>query len=450
MKINKLLKSTLSIISTSALAFTLASCGKKNYDEVTPELEGYKIAWSDEFNGTEIDSSIWTKEYHKPYWVNNEMQEYTKDDENGFIRDGKLVIKGIKNNFDYTSCRMNSCKKKDIKYGKIEVRAKVPEGQGLWPAIWLLSSEEKYGGWPQSGEIDIMEILCNDTTTTYANAHFGNPHGDKQGIYKLTDGDSFSKNYHVFGLEWEPGVLRYYIDGNLFHTIDDWYSTKNDYPAPFDQNFYVVLNMAIGGDWPGAPDDATADEYMKNAEFLVDYVRVYQKESYDENVQKKTPTFRSPDETGNYVTNGDFSTNEKLNDSEGWSFYENEGGTGSATISDNMITIETTETGREDYSIQLVQNGIVAEKGKTYKLSFDIWADEERTINEICVDGVNVNYTRYLTKVNVAIPTEKTTLSYTFTMNEKSDGAARLEFNMGKNSSTATIHITNIRYEEVK
>ena len=162
----------------------------------------------------------------------------------------------------------------------------MPEGQGFLPAFWMMPTDENlYGQWPRCGEIDIMEVLGNDTTKSYGTVHYGNPHSEQQGSYVLPSG-SFSSEYHNFAVEWEPGRINWYVDGNLIHTANDWYSATEGqgeitYPAPFDQPFYIILNLAVGGNWPGSPDETTN---IAQAAMYIDYVRVYQKDSYDEDV----------------------------------------------------------------------------------------------------------------------------------------------------------------------
>ncbi len=167
----------------------------------------------------------------------------------------------------YTSAKMTTQYKGDWTYGRMEIRAKLPYGQGLWPAIWLMPTDSVYGGWPNSGEIDIMENLGNDTNTVMGTAHWAvnGVHTQSGASYHLPNGGSFAADYHVFALEWEPGVLRWYVDGNLYHTVYQG--------APFDQRFYLILNVAVGGNWPGPPNSSTVfPQYMN-----VDYVRVYQR-----------------------------------------------------------------------------------------------------------------------------------------------------------------------------
>ena len=143
----------------------------------------------------------------------------------------------------------------------------------------MANDEDKYGQWPRCGEIDCMEVMCHDTKTLYGTLHYGNPHNESQGSYVLED-DSFSDNFHTFSCEWEPGKIKWYVDGILYHEETEWHSTTEGkgtltYPAPFNQEFYIILNLAVGGSWVGYPDETTS---FKNNPFIIDYVRVYQKE----------------------------------------------------------------------------------------------------------------------------------------------------------------------------
>lgn len=421
-------------------------------DPDTPELEGYNLLWSDEFNGATLDEEIWSREVRFPGWTNNELQEYTNSADNSFLRDGMLVLKGIKTQKDgedyYTSGKINSMSKAQFTYGKVVARAKVPEGQGLWPAIWMMPQDEGfYGQWPKCGEIDIMEVLGSSPQKAYGTVHYGVPHSEQQGFVELTDG-TFASDFHEYSVEWEPGEMRWYIDDKLYLTVNDWFSAPEGedewaFPAPFNQPFFVQLNLAIGGLWPGNPDETT--DFSK-AEFEVDYVRVYQKPEYDTNVIKPTKIFREPLSDGNYINNGNFSTNEDLTDDKDWKFMLFNGGEGSAEIKDNAIVISTKEEGTEDYSVQLVQPDMPMMKGKRYRLTFDAKADAERNIIT-CVSAPTVNWIRYLQDTTVKLGTEYKTYTYEFDMTEKDDNKGRLEFNLGHKASTATVYITNVRLE---
>ncbi len=460
----------ISLLAACAMIASMAGCGdsssksdtsssskaeSSSADETTPELDGYNLLWSDEFNAAKLDEDIWSYDPHEPGWTNNELQEYTTSTDNVFIRDGKLVLKGIKtdkNGSDYyTSGKIKSQNKKDFTYGKVSVSAKVPQGQGLWPAIWMMPTDEsKYGQWPKCGEIDIMEVLGNDVSTAYGTVHYGEPHGEKQGTVKLESG-SYADSFHEYSVEWEPGEMRWYIDGKEYLKVNDWFTAEQGqdekpYPAPFDQSFFVQLNLAIGGNWPGNPDSTT--DFSK-AEFEVDYVRVYQKPSYDTNVKKPEVTFRQPTADGNFVYNGDFSEKEDLTDDKDWKFMLFSGGEGSAEIKDKEIVITSTKEGSEEYSVQLVQFEQPIVRGRKYRVTFDAYAEEERTM-KVAVTAPNQGWIRYLPDTSLDLKKEKQSYKFDFEMKDKTDPTGRLEFNMGKCGSTATIHISNVRLEEVK
>ena len=421
-----------------------------------PELNGYNLLWHDEFDGTALDETIWNYEPHEPGWTNEELQEYTTSTDNVFLRDGKLVIKAIKSEKNggdyYTSGKVTAQNKKDFTYGKVVARAKVPAGQGLWPAIWMMPQDEQhYGQWPKCGEIDIMEVLGSRLETAYGTLHYGAPHAEQQGTYVLEDGTTFADDFHEYSVEWEPGEMRWYIDGNLYHTVNDWFTAvegedEKPYPAPFDQPFFVQMNLAVGGTWPGNPD-ATTD--FDKAEFEIDYVRVYQKPEYDTNVKKPEKNYREALEDGNFIFNGDFAEAEDLTDEINWQFLLFEGGEGSAEIKDNTMIIKTEKEGTVDYSVQLVQREMPMFKGKKYRVTFDAWADETRDII-VCVSAPNAGWIRYLKDTTLEVTKEKQTFTYDFEMKDKDDPTGRLEFNLGHKGSTATVYIQNVRLEEVQ
>lgn len=422
------------------------------------EEQGYKLLWHDEFDGTELDRSIWNVETHEPGWVNNELQEYVDSEENIQVKDGALVISSKKTVNDdgtisYTSGRVNTQNKQDFKYGRVQFRAKVPTGKGYLPAAWMMPTDESlYGQWPRCGEIDVMEVLGNATETTYGTIHFGNPHSESQGKYTLESG-TFADSYHVFTCDWEPGRIVWYVDGKKIHEANDWYSTTVNkgtvtYPAPFDQPFYVILNLAVGGNWPGNPDDDA--DYINTEKLTVDYVRVYQKEEYNEDVERpvREIIIRDPDENGNYVINSNFEE-EDLGDAENWIFMAQNGGEGSAEISNNAIHITTTDEGTVDYSIQLVQPNIPVEKGATYELSFEAWADEERQAI-VDISAPTRSWQRYLADTTFTMTTEKQTYKYEYRMTGESDDMGRVEFNLGNRGSIAGVHISNVTIKKLK
>lgn len=273
---------------------------------------GWKLTWSDEFDKPEIDKSKWdfdrgngfqspdTKDWITG-WGNGELEFYTNRPENMFIKDGMLHIRAIKESYkgyNYTSARLNTRKRDggpifSQRYGRFEFRAKLPTGQGVWPAIWMRPQAEKYGGWPASGEIDILETKGQAPTIVQGTLHFGSRWPANTFIkkeYTLPDKGRIDA-FHIYVLEWEPGEIRWYVDDKLYSTQNFWWSCSdqegprglpaadeselNPWPAPFDQPFFITINLAIGGQFLGNPDHTT----LLPAEMIVDYVRVYEKTS---------------------------------------------------------------------------------------------------------------------------------------------------------------------------
>lgn len=430
----------------------------KDHDQDTDlSYEGYNLKWEDQFEGDSLNRDDWNVELHDPGWVNNELQSYVDSPENIYIEDGSLVLKPVETvnedgSVSYTSGRVNTQNKHDFKYGLFEARVKVPEGQGFLPAFWMMPTDENlYGQWPRCGEIDIMEVLGNDTDTSYGTIHYGNPHSESQGSYTLEEG-TFSDEYHVFDVEWEPGKISWYVDGKLIHTEDNWYSATEGqgevtYPAPFDQPFYIILNLAVGGNWPGNPDETTD---IANSAYYIDYVKVYQKDSYDENVTKPVEEviLRDPDENGNYVVNGDFSEKEDLTDDKDWIFLTALGGEAGAEIGDNEIAVNTVNEGTVDYSVQLVQPDLPMKQGGVYRLCFDAYADADRTM-KVGVSAPDRSFRRYLEDTTISLTEEKQTYTLDFTMTDSDDANGRLEFNMGAAGSTAGIRISNVSLKKI-
>lgn len=420
--------------------------------DVEETHKGYTLKWEDGFNGTSLNRDDWNVELHEPGWVNNELQEYVDSDKNIYIKDGSLVLKPVKTvdsegNVSYTSGRVNTQNKHNFKYGLFEARVKMPAGQGFLPAFWMMPANENlYGQWPRCGEIDIAEVLGNETSTSYGTVHYGNPHSESQGKLTLDEGN-FSDEYHIFSAEWEPGKIKWYVDGRLMHEESDWYSATEGqgeitYPAPFDQPFYIILNLAVGGNWPGNPDESTD---FDKAALMVDYVKVYQKDSYNEDVEKpeKEVILREPDKDGNYINNGKFQEAEDLSDEKDWIFLTALGGEAQAEIKDRQISVNTVNEGTVDYSVQLVQPDIPMKKGATYKLSFDAYADTARTI-KADVSAPDRGYKRYFADTTVELTTEKKTYEYEFKMTDKDDANGRLEYNLGAAGSVAGVHISNV------
>ena len=362
---------------------------------------------------------------------------------------GDNATAGTKVKKSYTSGRISTQNLKTFTYGRFEVRAKVPNGQGYLPAFWLMANDENvYGQWPRCGEIDCMEVMGQDTNKLYGTIHYGNPHAESQGTYTIEDGkESFSDGFHTFTCDWEPGKITWYVDGKKYHEESNWHSTTEGqgtltYPAPFDQPFYIILNLAVGGSWVGNPNEETS--FVDNP-FVVDYVRVYQKDSYDENVTRPEVKFEptnKPDQFGNYIKNSTFAEAEDLTDDTNWKFLTTSDGAATAEIKDNSMVISTENAGTVDYSVQLVQANVPFEKGATYEVSFDAKASENRKMN-VDVKAPDRGYQSYMKTMVPELTTEMKHFSTTFVMKADSDVNGRLEFNMG-NAGSGDIVLQNV------
>jgi beta-glucanase (GH16 family) len=236
-----------------------------------------KLIWSDEFNYNGLpDHSKWSYDTGNSGWGNRELEYYTRDRlENARVENGRLIIEIRKELFgsaSYTSARLVTKNKGDWKYGRVDVRAKLPKGKGIWPAIWMLSTGNKYGHWPHSGEIDIMENVGYIPDTVYGSIHtgaFNHVIGtQKTKGYLVKD---LSEEYHVYSIDWDPKKIRFYIDNHLYQQFDN----DNQGPEhwPFDQPFHLILNCAVGGNWGGkyGVDDSIFPQKME-----IDWVRIYQ------------------------------------------------------------------------------------------------------------------------------------------------------------------------------
>ena len=418
----------------------------------------YTLMWSDNFEGTELNRNDWNVETHDAGWVNAESQAYVDDEKNIYVEDGNLILRPIRQkNADgtetITSGRVNTQGKHDFTYGLFEVRAKVPTGKGFLPAFWMMPTDENlYGQWPRCGEIDAMEVMGQENNKLYGTIHYGNPHSEKQGTYTLENGN-FTDEYHTFACDWEPGKITWYVDGVKYHEADDWYSTTEGqgtvaYPAPFDQPFYAILNLAVGGSWVGYPDENTK---INSSAYIIDYVKIFQKDSYDEDVQapeKEPAVFKEPDADGNYITNGDFAKDEALDGTENWQFLTTLGGDAAAVIKNGEMVITTKDQGTVDYSVQLVQPKLPAKQGYTYEVTFDAYASADRAVG-IAVKAPDRSYKAYL-EDSVNVTTKKQTYTLTYKMDDADDANSRLEFNMGAKNSTATLYLSNVKVKVKK
>jgi beta-glucanase (GH16 family) len=248
--------------------------------------QSWTLTWADEFDGpanSAPNAKKWGYDLGGNGWGNNELQTYTSRTQNAYLDgEGRLIIKVIRETFqgtdgitrNYTSARLLSKGKYEQRYGRFEVRARVPFGQGIWPAFWMLGNNIDSAGWPSCGEIDIMEHVGKQPSVNHGSLHGpgysgGNP---LTGTFTLPNAGRFTDDFHVFAVEWEADAIRFYVDDTLYQT-----KTPANLPAGsrwvFDHPFFMILNVAVGGSFPGNPDDTTTFPQT----LMVDYVRVYAK-----------------------------------------------------------------------------------------------------------------------------------------------------------------------------
>jgi len=402
----------------------------------------WNLVWSDEFGQAGLpDASKWSYDVGGGGFGNSELQYYTEArSENASVANGVLSITARKEAFDknaYTSARLVTRGKGDWLYGKVEVKAKLPKGRGMWPAIWLLPTDWEYGGWPASGELDIMENVGYDSTCINSNIHtqaynhtIGTNKGDK--VYLVDPWDT----WHVYKLEWYADSVSYWVDDThifSFKKENTGYTTW-----PFDKRFHLILNIAVGGSWGGAKgvDDSRFPQTMQ-----VDYVRVYQQGDAPPGVEPIAPP------AGELVWNGDFAQ-----DALKWlpvGYFEGAFASGSPEGGAYHMNVST--PGTADWHVQFSQGGIQFENGKTYHVSFKARSSVARTI---AVAG-NQNAAPWVAygKDTLSLGTAMESHSFDFTMKEPTDPSARIEFDLGGIASEIwldDVSITELGTSKVK
>ncbi len=246
------------------------------------QAQDYELIWSDDFDGDQVDLTKWQFQTGDGCnlgicgWGNEELQWYKQD--NSTVADGILTITAKEEtvgSYNYTSSRLRTKGIGDWTYGRFEIRAKMPSTAGMWPAFWMLPTDEDYGGWAASGEIDILEFSGRRPNETSGALHFGGswPNNQSSSKWYLLPSGSPSNDFHVYALEWEAGQMKWFFDDIVFWTTTTWNSAGQAFPAPFDKRFHMLLNFAVGGRFPGNPDATT----ILPQELQVDYIKVYQK-----------------------------------------------------------------------------------------------------------------------------------------------------------------------------
>jgi|SRR6218665_6708 len=231
-----------------------------------------QLVWEENFTAKNLNEKVWNFELGNGCpnicgWGNNERQFYTKD--NHELKDGNLVITAKKDAEKYTSTRITTKGKKEFQYGRIEARAKLPTGQGIWPAFWMLGINIDQVGWPKSGEIDILEYIGKEPHTVYTTLHMQDFHGDHASS-KKTNFPKIEEGFHLYSVEWTKDQMDFWVDDQLVYTYNPEKKTENNWP--FNQPFYIIVNMAVGGNF-GGPE---VDDRIFPQQYVVDYIKVYQ------------------------------------------------------------------------------------------------------------------------------------------------------------------------------
>ncbi|MEQ8702918.1 MAG: family 16 glycosylhydrolase [Phaeodactylibacter sp.] len=286
------------------IRFLLFSCLLTSIPAQIEAQPCMELIWADEFDGTVLDTNNWSYDIGDGCpdlcgWGNNEWQFYTDAPENIRVENGLLVITGREDSTafsDFTSAKIISQGKADFRYGRFEARMRLPQGQGVWPAFWMLPTESVYGIWPRSGEMDIMEMIGTNPGQLVGTVHTGMPYDYESGYYDLPAGQILADNFHVYAMEWEPDSITWFIDGIQYHQL-----TPDDIGpwAPFQEDFYLIINLALGGNWPGDVDPAVLPQTLE-----VDYVRVYNRpdririEGQQPTVEAAGRSYQAPDIAG--------------------------------------------------------------------------------------------------------------------------------------------------------
>ncbi|WP_438433912.1 carbohydrate binding domain-containing protein [Gorillibacterium sp. sgz500922] len=445
-------------------------------------VDKWTLAWSDEFDGNQVDASKWGfqegtgSQYGLTDWGNNEKEYYRQ--ENAKVEDGKLIITAKNEAYEgkpYTSSRLYTEQTFSQTYGRFEARMKLPVGQGLWPAFWMMPKNSPYGGWASSGELDIMEARGQSPQEVQGTIHYGQPWPNNKsagGAYAFPEGESIA-DFHTYAVEWEPNAIRWYVDDQLFSTQTNWYSigdgqpAKYAFPAPFDQPFYLILNLAVGGNYVSnlLPSD---DELP--AQMEVDYVRVYRSESgYPAAVEPVVSAeplpenAKLPTEDGNYLYDADYAKGFQkvtslpdplvtydVTDPERWNLVTMSEFGGKAEVEKvdldgkPFAKVSIDNPGSATYAIQLIQN-FTAAKGRYYKLTFDAKSSASRSMAFKVGGGPSRGYSDYYSG-SVPLKNELQSYEYTFQMLPDTDRLARLELSMGLNANP--VWIGNVRIEE--
>ena len=407
------------------------------FSNTVKAADNYELVWSDEFNGNSLDTNTWNYEIGTGSWGwgNNEQQYYT--DRNIKVSNGTMKITAKREDYGgmkYTSSRITTKNKKNFKYGKIEARIKMPKFKGVWPAFWMLGANQDSVGWPKCGEIDIVEAI-NDENLVYGTLHWFHDPGNNNADSGSSVAVANRTEYHVYGVEWTADKLRWYVDGKVYRTMD----VSNDSFSEVRKEYFVIFNMAIGGQWPGYDIDETAFP----ATMEVDWVRAYKK------VEETTTKYTGPMIT---VTEDAVETC-----SEKWGSYFGSdwaGASGTSKSTDKAVTGATmniTSIGNSQWGVQQYLKGLHYYPGRTYNFSFTMTSDvDKRVFVKVAGDGDEQIFGEYI-DLKARVPYN---FSRQVTLSEDMEGVLDLYFGMGKcdgdaaaTNSAANITLSNVSFK---
>lgn len=407
------------------------------FSNTVKAADNYELVWSDEFNGNYLDTNTWNYEIGTGSWGwgNNEQQYYT--DRNIKVSNGTMKITAKREDYGgmkYTSSRITTKNKKNFKYGKIEARIKMPKFKGVWPAFWMLGANQDSVGWPKCGEIDIVEAI-NDENLVYGTLHWFNDPGNNNADSGSSVAVADRTEYYVYGVEWTADKLRWYVDGKVYRTMD----VSNDSFSEVRKEYFVIFNMAIGGQWPGYNIDETAFP----ATMEVDWVRAYKK------VEETTTKYTGPMIT---VTEDAVETC-----SEKWGSYFGSGWAGASGTSKSTdkavtgATMNITSIGNSQWGVQQYLKGLHYYPGRTYNYSFTMTSDvDKRVFVKVAGDGDEQIFGEYI-DLKARVPYN---FSRQVTLAEDMEGVLDLYFGMGKcdgdaaaTNSAANITLSNVSFK---
>lgn len=407
------------------------------FSNTVKAADNYELVWSDEFNGNYLDTNTWNYEIGTGSWGwgNNEQQYYT--DRNIKVSNGTMKITAKREDYGgmkYTSSRITTKNKKNFKYGKIEARIKMPKFKGVWPAFWMLGANQDSVGWPKCGEIDIVEAI-NDENLVYGTLHWFNDPGNNNADSGSSVAVADRTEYHVYGVEWTADKLRWYVDGKVYRTMD----VSNDSFSEVRKEYFVIFNMAIGGQWPGYDIDETAFP----ATMEVDWVRAYKK------VEETTTKY-----TGPMIT----VTEDAVETCSGkWGSYFGSGWAGASGTSKSTdkavtgATMNITSIGNSQWGVQQYLKGLHYYPGRTYNYSFTMTSDvDKRVFVKVAGDGDEQIFGEYI-DLKAGVPYN---FSRQVTLAKDMEGVLDLYFGMGKcdgdaaaTNSAANITLSNVSFK---